>query len=103
MAGRDQADRLVRRAHRRSMVGIGEGRDLSSGDGFLYRDARHRANGRSRADRFYSYFPAMAREPDGVTCWGRYGDGTETYTPPLTLSARVWHRIEFWVRLNTPG
>jgi len=53
--------------------------------------------------RFYSYFPAMAREPDGVTCWGRYGDGTETYTPPLTLSARVWHRIEFWVRLNTPG
>ncbi|PYP37560.1 MAG: hypothetical protein DMD48_11050 [Gemmatimonadetes bacterium] len=53
--------------------------------------------------RFYSYYPAMAREPDGVTCWGRYGDGTETYVPPLTLSLGAWHHVEFWVKLNTPG
>jgi hypothetical protein len=53
--------------------------------------------------RFYTYYPAMAREPDGVTCWGRYGNGSETYTPPLTISRGVWHRVEFWVRLNTPG
>ena len=53
--------------------------------------------------RFYTYYPAMAREPDGVTCWGRYGDGSETYVPPLTLSPGVWHHIEFSVKLNTPG
>jgi len=53
--------------------------------------------------RFYTYFPAMTREPDGVTCWGRYGDGSETYTPPLDLSRGTWHRVEFWVKLNTPG
>jgi len=53
--------------------------------------------------RFYMYYPAMAREPDGVTCWGRYGDGTEAYTPPLTLSLGAWHHVEFWVKLNAPG
>jgi hypothetical protein len=53
--------------------------------------------------RFYTYYPAMAREPDGVTCWGRYGDGTETYVPPLSLSLGVWHHVELWVKLNTPG
>lgn len=53
--------------------------------------------------RFYSYYPAMAREPDGVTCWGRFGDGTEQYTQALTLSRGAWHHIEFWVRLNEPG
>lgn len=53
--------------------------------------------------RFYSYYPAMAREPDGVTCWGRFGDGTEQYTQPLTLTPGVWHHLEFWVKLNEPG
>jgi len=53
--------------------------------------------------RFYAYYPAMAREPDGVTCWGRYGDGTETYAPPLTLSRGVWHHVEFSVKLNARG
>ncbi|MGH7673063.1 MAG: Ig-like domain-containing protein, partial [Gemmatimonadales bacterium] len=53
--------------------------------------------------RFYTYYPAMARQPDGVTCWGRYGDGTETYVAPLTMSLGAWHRVEFWVKLNTPG
>jgi len=53
--------------------------------------------------RFYTYYPGMAREPDGTTCWGRYGDGTETYRAPLTLGPDEWHRIEFFVTLNTPG
>jgi hypothetical protein len=53
--------------------------------------------------RFYTYYPAMAREPDGLTCWGRFGDGRETYRPPLTLSADAWHRIELLVALNAPG
>lgn len=52
--------------------------------------------------RFYSYYPAMAREPDGITCWGRYGDGVESYAP-ATLASGVWHQIEFCVRLNDPG
>jgi hypothetical protein len=45
----------------------------------------------------------MRREPDGTTCWGRYGDGSERYAPPVALTPNVWHRIEFWVQLNTPG
>jgi hypothetical protein len=53
--------------------------------------------------RFYTYYPAMAREPNGVTCYGRFGDGTETYVPPLTMSLGAWHHIEFWVKLNTPS
>ncbi|HEV8509923.1 MAG TPA: hypothetical protein VGQ48_05670 [Gemmatimonadales bacterium] len=53
--------------------------------------------------RFYTYYPGMAPEPDGVTCWGRYGDGTESYSPPLELSPGAWHRLEFMVTLNTPG
>jgi hypothetical protein len=53
--------------------------------------------------RFYSYYPAMAKEPDGVTCWGRFGDGAERYAPPLALSRGDWHHVEFWVKLNTPG
>jgi hypothetical protein len=53
--------------------------------------------------RFYSYYPTMAREPDGVTCWGRFGDGTERYVAPLTLSRGDWHHVEFWVKLNDPG
>ena len=52
--------------------------------------------------RFYTYYPAMRREPDGVTCWGRFGDGSETYVP-APLSRGVWHRVEFSVTLNTPG
>jgi uncharacterized protein YjdB len=52
--------------------------------------------------RFYSYYPAMAREPNGVTCWGRFGDGTETYAP-LAMSRGDWHHVEYWVKLNTPG
>ena len=53
--------------------------------------------------RFYTYYPDMSREPDGSTCWGRYGDGSNSYSPPLTMTRGVWHRIELWVKLNTPG
>ncbi len=53
--------------------------------------------------RFYTYFPGMSREPDGVTCWGRFGDGSETYVEPLALGRGEWHRVEFFVSLNTPG
>jgi hypothetical protein len=61
------------------------------------------ASGNPGPTRFYTYYPAMAREPDGVTCWGRYGDGTEQYEPPLTLSPGAWHHVEFSVKLNAPG
>jgi hypothetical protein len=53
--------------------------------------------------RFYTYFPEMIREPDGVTCWGRFGDGRETYAEPLRLSRGDWHRVELSVTLNAPG
>ena len=59
--------------------------------------------------RFYTYYPAMAREPDGVTCWGRYGNGTGSersspalYAPSLTFSRGAWHHVEFLVQLNAP-
>jgi polysaccharide lyase-like protein len=61
------------------------------------------ATGNPGPTRFYTYYPAMAREPDGVTCWGRFGDGTETYAEPLAMSVGAWHHVEFWVKLNTPG
>jgi hypothetical protein len=52
--------------------------------------------------RFYTYYPTMAREPDRVTCWGRFGDGSEFYeTAPLTGDS--WHHVEFAVKLNSPG
>jgi hypothetical protein len=53
--------------------------------------------------RFYTYYPGMAREPDGRTCYGRYGDGSERYTSLTPLSRGVWHRVELAVQLNTPG
>lgn len=61
------------------------------------------ATGDPGPTRFYSYYPSMRREPDGVTCWGRFGDGSETYSSPLTLSRGAWHRVELLVSLNTPG
>jgi hypothetical protein len=61
------------------------------------------AGGNPGPTRLYTYYPDMAREPDGVTCWGRYGDGRETYVPPLILTGGAWHHVELWVKLNTPG
>jgi hypothetical protein len=56
--------------------------------------------------KFYTYFPGMSREPDGVTCWGRYGDRevrTASYAGAPTLRPDEWQHIEFEVRLNKPG
>jgi uncharacterized protein YjdB len=53
--------------------------------------------------RIYSYYPGMAREPDGTTCWGRYGDGSEHYYAPTQMSLGTWHKVEFWVRINAVG
>jgi hypothetical protein len=59
--------------------------------------------------RFYTYYPAMARDPGGV-CFGRYGDGTgaeqvtlANYAAPIDLSRGAWHHLELRVHLNTPG
>jgi len=40
------------------------------------------ASGNPGPTRFYTYYPAMAREPDGVTCWAG------TATAPSTMSRR---------------
>jgi hypothetical protein len=57
--------------------------------------------------KFYTYYPAMFRDNDGVTCWGRYGDRDMrevNYSPvSMSLSQDTWHRIDFEVRLNQPG
>jgi hypothetical protein len=74
-----------------------------SGSDFFAAMVVSEATGDPGPTRFYSYYPAMSREPDGVTCWGRFGDGSETYATPLTLSRGVWHRVEFSLTLNTPG
>jgi hypothetical protein len=58
------------------------------------------------ATRFYTYHPAMPREGDNVTCWGSSGaSGAEgaDYFEPTALGAGTWHKVELWVRLNTPG
>ena len=55
--------------------------------------------------RFYSYYPEMAREPDGVVCFGRFGDkaGQANYSGTVALRPDAWHKVEFFVQLNTPG
>jgi len=62
--------------------------------------------------RFYSYYPGMHTEPDGTTCWGRYGDSYDpggasanpaSYFSPLDVTRDVWHTVEFEVQLNDPG
>jgi len=83
--------------------GLGRAGKCPNGTDFFATMLVAEAGGNPGPARFYSYYPAMAREPDGVTCWGRYGDGTETYTSPLTFTPDAWHHVEFWVRLNTPG
>ncbi len=57
---------------------------------------------RGKKVNFYTYYPEMRRESDGK-CWGRYGDGTVSYSSSRTLTPGKWHRIEFWIKLNTPG
>lgn len=52
--------------------------------------------------RFYTYYPGMARQPDGVTCFGSFGDSTTAYVS-LAPDTGVWHHVEFAVVLNAPG
>lgn len=63
------------------------------------------ANGNPGPLRFYTYYPAMAREPGGDVCFGRYGDsvGQAAYASQAILRPDTWHRVEFLVQLNTPG
>lgn len=51
---------------------------------------------------FYTYFPDMSRESDGITCWGRFGDGSTRYETMPPMAKEAWHTVEFWVRLNEP-
>src|SRR5690606_20448310 len=54
--------------------------------------------------RFFTYFPGMPTENDGVTCWGRHtGMGVTNYTGTSPVTRGAWHRVEFFVKLNTPG
>lgn len=53
--------------------------------------------------RFYNYWPEMQRESNGTTCWGNEsGSGVRYHTHPNLDDGR-WHRIDFWVKLNSPG
>jgi hypothetical protein len=83
--------------------GLGKAGTCPNGTDFFAAMVVTEPGGDAGPARFYTYYPAMAREPDGKTCWGRYGDGSETYVPPLSFRRGVWHRVEFVVKLNTPG
>jgi Polysaccharide lyase 14 len=90
--------------------GMGKAGICPSGTDFFSAMLITEATGNPGPPRFYTYYPAMAREPDGKTCWGRYGNGTgsEHSSPALyasspTLGDGMWHHIEFWVQLNTPA
>jgi hypothetical protein len=50
--------------------------------------------------RFYTYWPDM--NPSGG-CYGNYGNGSEQFTTPLQISTGAWHKIEFWLKINTVG
>ncbi|HET9013432.1 MAG TPA: Ig-like domain-containing protein [Gemmatimonadaceae bacterium] len=51
---------------------------------------------------FYTYYPGIPHS--GTTCYGTDGrEAGATYFPPLTVTADSWHKLEFWVKLNTPG
>jgi uncharacterized protein YjdB len=77
--------------------------ECPQGSDFFATNIMMEGNGDPGTLRFYTYFPEMAREPDGVTCWGRYGDGNEQYLPLMSLPRDSWQQLGFWVRLNTPG
>ncbi len=50
--------------------------------------------------RFSTYHPAMPRT--GTQCWGDEGAST-IYSGTGLLTRDAWHRVEFFVRANTPG
>ena len=81
---------------------FGQAGKCSTGTDFFAAMVVAEGSGSPGPTRFYSYYPAMAREPDGVTCWGRFGDGSESYVAPLAMSAGAWYHVEFWMKLNAP-
>jgi hypothetical protein len=50
---------------------------------------------------FYSYNPDMPHDPNGQ-CWGQEQGPNITYNPP-TGKPGQWRKVEFLVKLNTPG
>jgi hypothetical protein len=80
--------------------GFGNAGTCPSGSDFF---SSNLTNGPADGTLFYVYYLGMAREPDGVTCWGRNTSPSTTYYPPTTLSLGQWHQVELWIRLNTPG
>ena len=73
-----------------------------TGSDFFAANVITQGNGDPGPLRFYSYYPGMATEPDGVTCWGRWGPES-AYLDLVAPSLGAWHHLEFWVNLNTPG
>ena len=55
--------------------------------------------------KFYTYYYNMPQSPAGSgTCYGIDGAsaGAQYFSPP-SMSADVWHHVEFRIALNTPG
>jgi uncharacterized protein YjdB len=53
---------------------------------------------------FLTWYPGMPTASGGVTCNGvGQGMGVTTYAQSRRLTIGVWHRLEFWVKLNTVG
>ena len=83
--------------------GLGKAGLCPQGTDFFAAMLLGEANGNPGATRFYTYYPQMSREPDGRTCWGRYGDGSERYASLTPLTRGQWHHVELSVQLNTSG
>ncbi|HEY2379357.1 MAG TPA: Ig-like domain-containing protein, partial [Gemmatimonadaceae bacterium] len=52
---------------------------------------------------FSTYYPGMPPSTDGVSCFGQSQGTATTYSASRRLTRGAWHRIEFWVKLNTVG
>lgn len=50
---------------------------------------------------YYTYHPDMPRT--GTTCWGDSGAGRALLPAAVPLEPGRWQRLEYWVKLNTPG
>ncbi len=108
-AGWDGATKLVSLTGSRTdnaWSAIGTAGTCPTGTNFFVTAVTMDQSGANRFSRFYSYYPAMPRESDGVTCYGSFGTGAgegATYSDPSDVPPGGWHHVEFWVRLNTPG
>ena len=51
---------------------------------------------------FYAYYFGMPSS--GGVCWGSNGDANTSYTHASSgLTHDVWHKVEYWVKLNAPA